>query len=215
MNIKSTISAINKHLKETFDLFGGQSEEYARALNQVRDNLPNEVLQQTQRQGLNYAYDMPSKPLQISGGKQAQNILSNFENDLQQIRTEQKETGSALMQAQKYINELKSKGQQFSRKSIREQASGIYNFRNNVNDWYKDIDKSNVLSEEEKSTLKADYSELNGADDYDYSVLRRKIAENYERVKPRLDAEKALKQAENAAADAIASGVLIDPLTLT
>ena len=46
MNIKTTISAINKHLKETFDLFGGQSEEYARALNQVRDNLPNEVLQQ-------------------------------------------------------------------------------------------------------------------------------------------------------------------------
>ena len=214
MNIKSTISAINKHLKETFDLFGGQSEEYARALNQVRDNLPDEVLQQTHRQGLNYAYDMPSKPLQISGGKQAQNILSNFENDLQQIRAEQKETGSALMQAQKYINELKSNGKQFSRKAIREQASGIYNFRNNVNDWYADIDKSTVLSEEEKSALKADYSELNGADDYEYSVLRRKISENYERVKPRLQAEKELKQAEQAATEAAASGQLVNPLTL-
>ena len=215
MNIKSTISTINKHLKETFDLFGGQSEEYGRALRQVRDNLPDEVLQQTQRQGLNYAYDVPSEPLQISGGKQAQNILSNFENDLLQIRTEQKETGSALMQAQKYIDELKATGKQFSRQAIKEQASGIYNFRNNVNDWYSEIDKSATLSEEEKSALKADYSELNGADDYEYGVLRRKIAENYERVKPRLDAEKALKQAENAAADAIASGVIIDPLTLT
>lgn len=214
MNIKSAISAINKHLKDTFDLFGGQSEEYANALRQVRDNLPDEVLQQTQRQGLNYAYDVPSKPLQISGGKQAQNILSNFQNDLQQIRAEQKETGSALMQAQKYIDELKAKGKQFSRQAIKEQASGIYNFRNNVNDWYADIDKSSVLSEEEKSALKADYSELNGADDYEYSVLRRKITEKYNKVKPRLQAEKALQQAEQAAAETIANGELIDPLTL-
>lgn len=214
MNIKSTISAINKHLKETFDLFGGQSEEYARALRQVRDNLPDEVLQQTQRQGLNYAYDVPSKPLQISGGKQSQSVLSNFQNDLQQIRTEQKETGSALMQAQKYIDELKATGKQFSRKAIKEQASGIYNFRNNVNDWYSDIDKSSALSEEEKSALKADYSELNGADDYEYSVLRRKITEKYNKVKPRLQAEKDLQQAENAAAETIENGELVDPLTL-
>lgn len=214
MNIKSTISAINKHLKETFDLFGGQSEEYARALRQIRDNLPDEVLQQTQRQGLNYAYDVPSKPLQISGGKQSQSILSNFQNDLQQIRTEQKETGSALMQAQKYIDELKSTGKQFSRQAIKEQASGIYNFRNNVNDWYNDIDKSTALSEEEKSALKADYSELNGADDYEYSVLRRKISEKYNKIKPRLQAEKDMQKAEQAANEAIENGELIDPLTL-
>lgn len=214
MNIKSTISAINKHLKDTFDLFGGQSEEYGRALRQVRDNLPDEVLQQIQRQGLNYAYDVPSKPLQFSGGKQAQNILLNFENDLQQIRTEQKETGSALTQAQKYINELKSAGKQFSRQAIKEQASGIYSFRNNVNDWYADIDKSTVLSEEEKSALKADYSELNGADDYEYSVLRRKITEKYNKIRPRLQAEKDLQQAEQAAVETIENGELIDPLTL-
>ena len=214
MNIKSTISAINKHLKETFDLFGGQSEEYARALNQVRDNLPDEVLQQTQRQGLNYAYDMPSKPLQISGGKQAQNILSNFENDLQQIRNEQKNIGSALMQAQKYINDLKSIGKQFLRKAIREQASGIYYFRNNVNDWYNDINNLVGLSEEEKSAIKADYSELNGSDDYEYAVLRRKITEKYNKVKPLIEAEKDLQQAEQIADETIETGLNIDPLTL-
>lgn len=197
MNISLTIKAINKQLKETFDLFGGQSEEYMNALKQVRDNLPDEVLQQTQRQGLNYAYDMPSKPLQISGGKEARNILSNFETDLQNIRSAQKETGSALMQAQKYINELKQKGKEFSKAEIKKQASGIYHFRNNVNNWYEEIMNSAAISEEEKSIIKSDYSELNGADDYEYSVLRRKIEQNYNKVKPLIEAEKAKSTIEN------------------
>ena len=185
-NISSTIKAINKQIKEVFDLFGGQSEEYMNALKQVREEIPDEVLQQTQRQGLNYVYDMPSKPLQISTGKNAQNILSNFETELKTVRNAQKETGSALMQAQKYINELKQKGKGFSRDTIKKQASGIYYFRNNVNDWYAAIKDSKALSEEEKSILKEPYSELNGSDDYEYAVLRRKIKEQYDNIKDKL-----------------------------
>lgn len=215
MNISSTIKAINKQLKETFDLFGGQSEEYMNALKQVRDNLPDEVLQQTQRQGLNYAYDMPTKPLQISGGKEARNILSNFETDLQNIRSAQKETGSALMQAQKYINELKQKGKEFSKAEIKKQASGIYHFRNNVNNWYEEIMNSAAISEEEKSIIKSDYSELNGADDYEYSVLRRKIEQNYNKVKPLIEAEKAKNTIENIQEELPPNIKPVDPSKLT
>lgn len=214
MNISSIIKSINKQLKDVFGLFGGQSEEYMNALKQVRDNLPDEVLQQTQRQGLNYAYDMPTKPLQISAGKTAKNILSNFENDLQNIRSAQKATGSALMQAQKYIDELKSNGRQFSREAIKKQASGIYYFRNNVNNWYEDIMSSGVISEEQKSMIKEHYSELNGADDYEYSVLRQKIQRDYNKIKPLIEAEKA-KQIEDITEELPPNISPIDPAKLT
>lgn len=213
MNIKSTISAINKHLSDVFNMFGGQSEEYMNALSQVRKNLPDSVLQETHTQGLNYVYDNPRDALRLSIGKQSQEILRNFESDLVKIREEQKESGSAIMQAQKYIEELAKEGLKFSRKSIKEKASGIYYFRNNVNEWYKEVVESN-LSEVEKSNFKEPYSELNGADPYEYGVLRRKIQENYFRLKPKLDDEKQLKkEAEEEAQNAIENGFEINPLS--
>lgn len=213
MKIKSVISAINKHLTDVFNLFGGRSEEYMNALKQVRDNLPDNVLQQTQTQGLNYAYDTPREALKLSAGKKSQEILQNFEADLIKVRQEQKESGSAIVQAQKYIDDLAKDGLQFSRQRIKEKASGLYDFRNNVNDWYKDVDKSN-LSEAEKSNFKEAYSELNGADPYEYAVLRQKIDENYNRLKPKLEEERRLrKAAEEEAQNAIESGMEIDPLS--
>ena len=215
MNIKTTINAINKQLKEVFDLFGGQSEEYMNALKQVRDNIPDEVLQKTSRQGLNYAYDMPSKPLQLSAGKEAQNIFSNFQSDLQALRENQKASGSALMQAQKYINDLKQQGKQFSRKAIKEKASGIYHFRNNANNWYEDIMKSAAISEEEKSLIKADYSELNGSDDYEYGVLRQKIEKNYNRLRPKIEQGKQQEHEQTNDEELPEDVKPIDPNTAT
>lgn len=216
MNISSIINAINNHMQQLFDWFGGQSEEYMNAMKQVRDNLPDSVLQQTQSQGLNYVYDNPTKPLKLSTGKQSKEILQNFENDLQELRVEQKESGTALEQAQKYIDDLKKDGRGFSRKSIKESASGIYNFRNNVNAWYKEVIESTVITEAEKSYFKEPYSELNGSDPYEYGVLRQKITENYNRLKPKLDEEKESKlreESEKEADNAISNGFEIDPLT--
>lgn len=213
MNIKTTISAINKHLEDIFNMFGGRSEEYMNALKQVRDNLPDSTLRQTQKQGLDYAYDTPREALKLSVSKKSQEILQNFEADLINLRSEQKESGSAIVQAQKYIEDLAKDGLQFSRQRIKEKASGVYDFRNNANDWYKEVDKSN-LSEEEKSIFKDPYSDLNGADPYEYAVLRRKIADNYKRLKPKLDEENRLKKAaEEEAQKAIENGMEIDPLS--
>lgn len=211
MNITSIINAINNHMQQLFDWFGGQSEEYMKAMKQVRDNLPDVVLQKTQKQGLNYVYDNPTKPLKLSTGKASKEILQNFENDLQELRSEQKESGTALEQAQKYIDDLKKDGKEFSRQSIKEAASGIYYFRNNVNDWYKDVDKSTSLTDDEKSYFKEAYSDLNSADPYEYEILRQKIIKNYNRLKPKLNKEK--EEAEKEAENAISNGLEIDPLT--
>lgn len=209
MNVKSQITAINRHLERVFNMFGGQSDEYMKALKQVRDNIPDNVLQQTHTRGVNYAYDIPTEPLKISVGKSAQTILSNFENDIKQIRSEQKQTGTALEQAQKYIVELKKEGKQFSIANIKKTASGIYYFRNNVNDWYKAIDKSN-LSETEKSVLKESYSELNGSDPIEYARLRKKIQADYNRVKDRL---KPMK--DNVIEELPSNIKEVDPNTIT
>ena len=216
MSIISTIRAINKHMEDLFNWFGGQSEEYMNAMRQVRENLPDNVLQNTQAQGLNYVYDNPTKPLKLSTGKASKEILQEFENDLQELRNEQKQSGTALEQAQKYIDELKKDGKAFSRTSIREAASGIYYFRNNVNDWYKDVDKSTALTDEEKAYFKEAFSDLNGSDPYEYEILRQKIERNYNRLKPILDKEKEAKlkeEAEKEAENAITNGFEIDPLS--
>ena len=205
-------------MEDLFNWFGGQSEEYMNAMRQVRKNLPDNVLQNTQAQGLNYVYDNPTKPLKLSTGKASKEILQEFESDLQELRSEQKHSGTALEQAQKYIDELKKDGKEFSRKSIREAASGIYYFRNNVNEWYKDVDVSTTLTDEEKSYFKEAFSDLNGSDPYEYEILRRKIERNYNRLKTKLDKEKndileEEEEAEKEAENAILNGFEIDPLT--
>lgn len=158
---KSIVNSINKHLKSVFDMFGGQSSEYHNALQQVKEQLNENVLSQTARQGVNYNADTPNKPLQLSTGKKALDILSNYETDVKNIRKAQKETGSALEQAQKYIDELKAVGKEFSLQNIHEYAQTNYNFDNNSNDWYKSLTESEHLTSSEIEEVRTIYSEVN------------------------------------------------------
>jgi cell division septum initiation protein DivIVA len=216
MNIDSALRMINKHLKEVFDMFGGQSEEYMNALSQVRENIPQEVLNQTARSGNNYAYDLPTKPLQISRSKNAKEIYNNFANDLQQLRNEQKISGTAKMQSQKYIKELQEKGIKPTVRNVRQQANELYNFRNNNNDWYTELTNSPYLTDVEISDIKSDYSELNGADDVEYAQLRKSIREKKNKYEKKIQQEikKAIEAAAQAETGEPPEVEEIDPLTL-
>lgn len=167
MILDNILRTMNEYIKDMFDTFGGQSDEYMRTLRQVRENIPDSVLQQTTRQGLNYVADRPTEPLQFSRGKKSQEILQNFETDLSNLRKEQRETGTAAVQAQPYYLEqqieAQEKGQpaQVSKKLIKEQAEDRYYFNSNVNDWYDEINNAEELTELEKQDIKADYSNLN------------------------------------------------------
>lgn len=158
---KSIVTSINRHLKSVFDMFGGQSSEYHNALQQVKEQLNENVLTQTARQGVKYNADTPNKPLQLSTGKKALDILSNYETDVKNIRESQKESGSALEQAQKYIDELKAIGKEFSVQNIHEYAQTNYNFDNNSNDWYKSLTESEHLTASEIEEVRTIYSEVN------------------------------------------------------
>ena len=190
MNLNSAINGINKHLKSVFDMFGGQSTEYMNALNEVRQSLPDEVLNQTARQGNIYDKDIPTEPLQISQGKNAKNILSNFESDLSEIRSQQKQSGSALEQAQKYIDDLKAMGKKFTKQNIQELSNDLYNFRNNVNDWYLELEESEYLDDDEKEEVKRIYSELASTqnDPVAYEQSRRELEKYYARHMSRMRA---------------------------
>lgn len=167
MILDNILRTMNEYIKDMFDTFGGQSDEYMRTLRQVRENLPDSVLQQTTRQGLNYVADRPTEPLQFSRGKKSQEILQNFETDLSNLRKEQRETGTAAVQAQPYYLEQQIEAQEkgqpanVSKKLIREQAEDRYYFNSNVNDWYDEINNAEELTELEKQDIKADYSNLN------------------------------------------------------
>ncbi len=167
MILDNILRTMNEYIKDMFDTFGGQSDEYMKTLRQVRENLPDSVLQQTTRQGLNYVADRPTEPLQFSRGKKSQEILQNFETDLSNLRKEQRETGTAAVQAQPYYLEQQIEAQEkgqpanVSKKLIKEQAEDRYYFNSNVNDWYDEINNAEELTELEKQDIKADYSNLN------------------------------------------------------
>lgn len=158
---KSIVTSINKYLKSVFDMFGGQSSEYHLALQTVKENLSENVISQTARQGVKYNADTPNKPLQLSTGKKALDILSNYETDVKNIRETEKAIGSALEQAQKYIDALKAVGKEFSLQNIHEYAQTNYDFDNNSNDWYRKLTESEELTDSEKEEVREIYSEVN------------------------------------------------------
>ena len=60
MILDNILRTMNEYIKDIFDTFGGQSDEYMRAMRQVKENLPDEVLTKTVRTGLHYAGDTPT-----------------------------------------------------------------------------------------------------------------------------------------------------------
>ena len=186
MNLDNILRTMNEYFKDIFDAFGGQSMEYSTAVRQVRENISDDVLSQVARTGTDYESDNPTEPLQFSRGKSAQNILTNFQSDLSQLRKEQRETGTAKVQAQRYYTEQKldNPDAAVNIKRVKEQAAARYDFNNNVNDWYDDIVNSQELTESEIDEIKEEYSTLNT----DYSdpdkrdTIRRKTQKLLDKI---------------------------------
>lgn len=180
MNLDNILRTMNEYLSDMFNMFGGKSMEYSTAVRQVRENISDDVLTQVARTGADYESDSPTEPLQFSRGKAAQNILSNFQTDLAQLRKEQREQGTAKVQAQRYYTEQKldNPDKVVDVKQLTQQAAARYDFNNNVNDWYDEIMESELISEDEKeevrdkySTITTNYSDPDFRDDIRNTVM--------------------------------------------
>ena len=186
-------------MSEMFTTFGGASQEYMHAVRQIREAMPDEVLKKTIRQGLNYVGASPTEPMQFSRGKAALDILENFSTDISQLRKEQRETGTAKTQAQKYYDEQKliNPDKPVSIEEFKKQVDDRTYFNNNVNDWYKQVDKSTVLTEAEKWDLKRggkyNYSELNA--EYWDSNYRHELEKHAKELIAKAKERKRLKEA--------------------
>ena len=79
------------------------------------------------------------------------------------------------MQAQRYYIEQKLDlpDMPVSTEKLTKQAQQRYDFNNNVNDWYEEIDNAAELTELEKSGIKEMYSTLN--EDYSDPAVRENI----------------------------------------
>ena len=162
-------------MEDVFDTFVGQSKEYMKALKQVKESLPESVLEDVARQGLDFAGDSPEEPLQLSRSKYAKNELETFKEDLRQLRELQKETGTAKRQARKYIDDAKDRNIKIKNldEYIREEAQHQYDFDNSTNDWYEDVMSDDDIPDDWKEEIRDKYSDLN--EDYDDANFRDEL----------------------------------------
>lgn len=214
MNLDNILRTMNEYLSDMFNMFGGESMEYSTAVRQVRENIADDVLSQVARTGADYESDSPTEPLQFSRGKAAQNILSNFQTDLAQLRKEQRETGTAKTQAQRYYTEQKldEPDTPADLKRVKEQAAARYDFNNNVNDWYDDIVNSQELTEAEIDDIKEEYSTLNT--DYSDPDKRDIIRSKTQKLLDKIEKKRKNKD-ENTEPSAPIQGVGADLSILT
>lgn len=214
MNLDNILRTMNEYLSDMFNLFGGESMEYSTAVRQVRENLSDDVITQVARTGADYESDSPTEPLQFSRGKAAQNILSNFQSDLAQLRKEQRETGTAKTQAQRYYTEQKldEPDAPADLKRVKEQAAARYDFNNNVNDWYDDIVNSQELTDAEIDDIKDEYSTLNT--DYSDPEKRNTIRSKTQKLLDKIEKKRKNKDT-NTEPFAPVEGVGADLSTLT
>lgn len=160
MILDNILRSLNQYMKDIFNVFGGESKEYMNALKDVKENLPQEVLERTARQGLDYEGDAPTEPLQLSRGKDAKNVLDNFGSDLKQIRDDQKKMGTVRSQSQKYYEDAENRGISTDEIDIQDEAKKLYDFDNSTNDWYDAIMSDPDITDEEKEEIRDLYSDL-------------------------------------------------------
>ena len=205
-SVDNLLRTVNEYMSDMFNTFGGQSTEYMNALQQYRDLLPEAALDLYARQGNDYPGDTPDAPLLLSRGKASQNAFEALKTDLEALRAAQRQAGTALVQAQKYLNELDKppepdekkppKLQPKTREYIRQRARENYELSNNLNDWYTTIMDSEDITEPEKIMIKSYYSEINARyyDSEYMEELKRAVLpllERIERAKKKRAAEKA------------------------
>lgn len=160
MILDNILRSLNQYMKDIFNVFGGESKEYMHALKDIKENLPQEVLERTARQGLDYEGDAPTKPLQLSRGKESKNVLENFGSDLKKIRDNQKQMGTVRAQSKKYYEDAENRGISPDEINIQDEAKKLYDFDNSTNDWYDAIKDDPDITDDEKKEVKDLYSDL-------------------------------------------------------
>lgn len=173
MILDNILRSLNQYMKDIFNVFGGESKEYMNALKDVKENLPQEVLERTARQGLDYEGDAPTEPLQLSRGKEAKNVLDNFGSDLKQIRDDQKKMGTVRSQSQKYYEDAENRGISPDEIDIQDEAKKLYDFDNSTNDWYDAIMSDPDIADDEKEEIRDLYSDL--FENYEDAAFRDKL----------------------------------------
>ena len=173
MILDNILRTLNKYMADIFDMFGGESKEYMNAMKQVKEALPESVLEDTVREGLDYKGASPTEPVKFSRSKSAQSELENFKEDLRQLREQQKETGTARRQAKKYIEDAEARGLEADDIDIREEAKHLYEFDNSTNDWYDDVMEDEDIPDEWKEEIRDKYSDLN--EDYEDANFRDEL----------------------------------------
>lgn len=174
-SLDNLLRTINEYMKDMFDTFGGQSQEYMTALGQVKSAIPRDTLSNIARQGLEYDRDNPTEPLQIRRGIKAEAVFSEKEmfDKLEKLRAEQRQTGTAKVQAQRYYTEQQEENEEPSLEGLRQRAADRYDFNNNTNDWYKKITDSEYATEFEKNETRKLYKEM--YEDYDDQSYREAV----------------------------------------
>lgn len=173
MILDNILRTLNQYMTDIFETFGGASKEYMTALKQVKENIPESVLEDTVRQGLHYEGAAPDEPLKFSRGKASREELEAFSSDLQELRKEQKDTGTARKQSQKYYEDAEARGIEPSDIDIQEEAERLFEFDNNTNDWYDAIMSNENIDDDEKAEIRDLYSDL--FENYEDAAFRDRL----------------------------------------
>lgn len=182
-NLYNTVTTINQYLRDIFDTFGGDSTEYTRAASQVLDTLTTQAQRETIR---NVQFrETPTKPLQLSKSKAAMNVYKDVDDQIFDIRKQQRERGTAKQLQQLYIKELKLLGGPVTKESIKQRAAQEYALRNDINSYYEELQLADAKDDDE---LKQLYSKVH--DNWDDPRWRdefeKKLRKRYN-SKPRKD----------------------------
>ena len=205
MNIDNLLRTLNQYMDDIFETFGGQSKEYMKALMQVKEALPESVLDDVVRQGLDYSGDAPDEPLKFSRSKSSRSELEEFSEDLRQLRAEQRESGTARKQAKKYIEDAEARGIDPSEINIKEEAQHQYEFDNSTNDWYEDVMNDEDIPDDWKEEIRDKYSTLN--EDYEDANFRDELEIMVKIAKRKAKAARKHRGNEDAAETDLPSGV--------
>ena len=205
MNIDNLLRTLNQYMDDIFETFGGQSKEYMKALMQVKEALPESVLDDVVRQGLDYSGDAPDEPLKFSRSKSSRSELEEFSEDLRQLRAEQRESGTARKQAKKYIEDAEARGIDPSEINIKEEAQHQYEFDNSTNDWYEDVMNDEDIPDDWKEEIRDKYSTLN--EDYEDANFRDELEIMIKIAKRKAKAARKHRGNEDAAETDLPSGV--------
>lgn len=203
--MSNDIENINNYLKNVYNTFGGKSKEYFSALNEVREILPDNVINETAKSGNYYKGDNPKSPLQFKNTINAQEIFSNFETELKQIQQYSEGKGNVEKNVQKYKDQLKYWGQKESNQNIKKWAKWEYEFADSGDDWYKRLTESEALTEEEQEEVRDLYSRVSG--EYNDADFKREFFNKINKY------NRKVKNAEKDEPE-ITGGEAVNPLDL-